>query len=233
MKARNVVEWYTETAIEFDKEYGSTKSFKERRRIWEKMIDKYSNYHGRVLDIGCGSGIFSFYLAERNRSVIAIDASNEMIKICQEKKNQFSMNNINFLHCDIDSYGQISSHEKVDLIICSSVLEYLDSFERSLKLLSSLMKKHGILIFSMPNRSSLYRRIEPTIFKFTGYPRYYEYVKNIYTFAEVRTKFRECNLNILESAYYGQTMCVSKVCRTLGLSKYSDNLFLAVAQLSD
>ena len=178
MIANNAVDWHTKMAADFDRKYTTDKAFRERYAVWTKTIDKYSNRDNRVLDIGCGSGVLSFYLAARNGSVIGIDGSIEMLRICQARKQEIGMANVDFLNYDIMSLGQIF-RAQADLIVCSSVLEYIDDLTGSLRLLASFMKEKGVLVLSMPNKCSLYRLMEPLIFKLTGRPRYYKYIRNV------------------------------------------------------
>ncbi|HED36915.1 MAG TPA: class I SAM-dependent methyltransferase, partial [Ignavibacteria bacterium] len=70
MQIKDAVDWHTKIASEFDEKYSNSKYFKERFIIWKRFIDKYSNHNYSVLDLGCGSGTFTFYLAEINRAVI-------------------------------------------------------------------------------------------------------------------------------------------------------------------
>jgi len=230
MERKNVVDWHSSIAYDFDKKYVHNKAFIERFAVWTKIIDKYSNSQNHVLDIGCGSGILSFYLAERNENVVGIDGSQEMVEICETKKQKMNINNVIFLHHDIMKLEEILN-TKADIIVCSSVLEYLDDLSSTLRLFSSFLKDKGVLILSMPNKSSLYRKLEPVAFKLFGYPRYYKYIKKTYTLKEASAELSTCGLSVLESAYYARTPIVSRVLRKIGLNKYSDNLFIIVAQL--
>lgn len=85
MIARNAIDWHTDIDRNFDQKYTTSKNFRERYFIWTDIIDKYSNDKFLVLDIGCGSGVFSFYSAEKNKEVIGIDASKEMLRICRNR----------------------------------------------------------------------------------------------------------------------------------------------------
>ncbi len=231
MAMNNAIEWHSQLAGEFDQYYISSPDFIERYKIWTKLIDNYSNPDNYVLDIGCGTGIFSFYSAERNGRVIGIDASDEMVAVCQKKQAGKNYKNIIFLKLDIGSLTKVI-HDKVDVILCSSVLEYVDDFDGSLALLCSLLNKNGIFIFSLPNWSSLYRKIEAIMFRLTGKPRYYKYVKNVFTLTEVVEKLKSCGLHILENLSYSKTPLLSKLFDKIGLLQYSDNLLLIVAQRS-
>jgi 2-polyprenyl-6-hydroxyphenyl methylase/3-demethylubiquinone-9 3-methyltransferase len=232
MAAKNAVDWHTEIASKFDKKYSTSDDFKERYMVWTAILDKYSDQDFNVFDIGCGSGIFSFYLMENNKNVTAIDASTEMLKICQKKLEVSSKKNIDFINCDISSLED-ALDKKADMIICSSVLEYLDDLDDSLLLIKKLMKKNAIFIFSMPNKKSISRRIEPISFGLIGQPKYYKHVRNVCTVDDMDNRLKSMGFSILESEYYAKTPFLSRMFDKLGVSShYSDNLFITVAQLS-
>ncbi len=231
MTVTNAIDWHTQIATDFDKKYLSSKNFIEPFAIWTKLIDKYSHQDFRVLDLGCGSGIFTIYSAERNSSAIGMDGSEEMLKICRQRKANAETYNVDFIQSNINDLQQ-NLTEKFDLIICSSVLEYLDDLEGSLRSISSSLNENGLLIFSMPNRQSFYRKLESVIFKLTGRPKYYEYVKNVCTLREMESKLKDHGFNLLESNYFGEAPFLSKLFRTFGLPCYADNLFVVVARVT-
>lgn len=226
----NAINFHSQIATEFDEKYTCSSDFKERFQVWAKIIDRYSRPDCRVLDLGCGSGVFTFYLAEKNFNVIGVDGSSEMIRICREKQTAGGIENVTFINCPISLLGDYVQ-EPVDVIVCSSVLEYLDDLPGCLQQISSYLNPDGLLLFSLPNKLSLLRRIEPISFQLFSRPTYYRFVKNVCTLEEVETLARNCGLDVIDSAYFGATPVLSALLRPAGCERYSDNLFVAVAQL--
>ena len=221
------IKWFSHVAEEFHFGYKYKKDFIERYKIWTVVIAKYSDKNNIVLDIGCGSGIFSFYAAEYNLKVIGVDASSRMINLCKAKlqENQ-SISNLSFFNCDINQLNNLMK-EEIDLIICSSVLEYVEDLNETIEIMSGLLNNYGTLIFSMPNKLSLYRLIELIAFKFVRLPIYYRYVRQIITLNKMTAKLKNYGFNVVEHVYYARTPLLSHI----GLpKKYTDNLFLIVAQ---
>lgn len=231
MSVGNAVEWHSNIASNFNEKYTKNKNFQERYEIWTEIIDKYSRKNYHALDIGCGSGNFTFYLAGKNKTVIGLDASSEMLEICCDKQKKSGIKNVNFINSKIESMNHVLE-EKADILICSSVLEYLDDFELSLKLIKKLMNKNGLFLFSLPNSQSFYRKIESLTFNLIGRPKYYRFVKNVYSMDDVRGILEKLGFLVLESIYYGKTPFLSTALKKVGASHYSDNLFIVVAQLS-
>ncbi|MBE8233070.1 MAG: methyltransferase domain-containing protein, partial [Endozoicomonadaceae bacterium] len=155
----------------------------------------------------------------------------EMLNICAEKMKSTDKKNISFINCNIDLLED-NIDKKADVIVCSSVLEYLDNLDESLTMIMKSMNNNGVFIFSMPNKQSFYRRIEPVSFSLVGFPKYYKHVRNICTPTEMRERLERIGFSIVESEYYAKTPFLSKIFRKIGMPYYADNLFIMVAKLS-
>jgi ubiquinone/menaquinone biosynthesis C-methylase UbiE len=77
----------------------------------------------RVLEIGCGTGKNTGWLAEKCERLIAADFSNDMLQIAREKINA---QHVVFKEADITTVWNFPS---VDLITCSLVLEHIEDLE--------------------------------------------------------------------------------------------------------
>ncbi|HMK35422.1 MAG TPA: methyltransferase domain-containing protein [Desulfomonilaceae bacterium] len=226
----DVGQWHSQMAAEFDSKYSNSRpSFIERYNIWTRMIDDYSKSDGYVLDVGCGSGVLSLYAATKNKNVVGVDVSEEMIRICERKKSETDLANITFIKSDIHDLSGTKAGE-ADIVLCSSVLEYMEDLHKTLDILVSLLKRKGILMVSMPNKSSIYRNLEPTAYGITGLPKYYKYVRHVLSLERTSEILSNHGLTIVLSTYYGKTPLLSALFRSLGLTRYSDNLFLVVAE---
>jgi len=230
MKNMNAVDWHSSIAQEFDSEYSTTKQFKERYLAWKTAIDKYSDPQNHVIDAGCGSGIFSIYSSQGNKSVTGLDGSPEMIALCRQKSSALGASNVGFLISDFHAMPR-AIEEKSDITLCSSVLEYIPDLENSLEIIKSMTKPGGIVFISMPNRSSIYRKIESVIFKLTGRPRYYAFVLHTSTVQQMEQLLLKHGMLPIEHTYYAKTRILSWLLGMFGLRKYSDSLFLIVARL--
>lgn len=85
--ATGISQHYNEQALRFgDKpraaHYRSPKSFLERLRGIRKIMEGF--HHQRILDIGCGAGILTSWLAASNQ-VIGLDISNQMLRLAAKK----------------------------------------------------------------------------------------------------------------------------------------------------
>ena len=229
-KRDDLFKFFSKISNRFDQRYNISKFSKERIQIWTHLLNKYSKNKFTALDMGCGNGIFSFLLAKLGLNTVGIDAVDEMIKLCEKHKLKTNLKNINFKQADITHAKELKL-DKVDILICSSVLEYVDNIEDTLESFCNLVKDNGFLIVSLPNENSLYRKCERLFFKLFGKPEYYKHVKCVTSLNYLNKAVSTYNMKLLESRYYAHNSLV------LGLSiifrfspKFSGNLFVAVFQ---
>ena len=225
----NAITWHSKNAEQFDGNYARRRAFGERYDVWTDILDRYSHPERRVLDIGCGSGVFSLYAAGCNAHVLGVDGSREMIELCDHKRVASEQNNVSFVQAEITSLADVVP-ESVDLIICSSVLEYVDDLDGVLRTIGTLVTPGGVVAISMPNPASLYRRMEPVAYKLTGRPKYYGYVKNVIPIDALVRNLAAHGLAAVETRFFSKTRALAPILHRLGLAKLSDNLYVVVAR---
>lgn len=225
----NAVAWHSKNAELFAGNYARRRAFAERYDVWTDILDRYAHPDHRVLDFGCGSGVFSLYAARRSAHVLGVDGSSEMIALCEQQRAAMGQNNVTFVQADIASLPGIA-REPVDLIICSSVLEYVDDLDGALHTFASAVAPGGIVAISMPNPASFYRRLEPVAYKLTGRPKYFRYVKNVIPVEALIRRLAADGLEIIETRYFSGTRALAPILHRLGLAELSDNLYVVVAR---
>lgn len=97
-----------------------------------------------VLDIGCGTGIFSRYFAETGATVTSMDISPELIE--QAKKETTAP--ITYLIGDAEQLPFPES--SFDVVAGSSILHHLDP-EVALKEIYRVLRSGGRMVFAEPN----------------------------------------------------------------------------------
>jgi 2-polyprenyl-3-methyl-5-hydroxy-6-metoxy-1,4-benzoquinol methylase len=122
----------------------------EKYTITEYLKDKIKGK--RVLDIPCGSGVYSnLFYTMGAKEVIGIDISQEMVKIAKKNSNN---SNSNFITCDAEKLDQIKGLGKFDIIVAIFLFNYaqteiqLDNMVRNIK---NLLKDDGILLIFNDN----------------------------------------------------------------------------------
>ena len=74
-----------------------------------------------VLDIGCGNGFLSYDVAQKAKSVTAIDLSQDNI---ESARRNFNSDNINYICGDACRFNFT---EKFDIVVLSNVLEHIEN----------------------------------------------------------------------------------------------------------
>ena len=100
----------------------------------------------KVLDVGCGTGLFCFHAVKKGAIVLGVDFSTEAINLAQ---SQYNHKNLKFETADIN---QIK--EKFDIIVSNGTLEHMDNPLKVLKLLRKYLTKNGCIIITAPNMSN-------------------------------------------------------------------------------
>jgi len=114
-----------------------------RLSVFFEAISQYSGKNEMAYDLGCGSGILSYFLKDKFNEIIAIEKDSKISKYASVNLNEFS--NIKVLNEDVLKY---SFNKKADLIVC----EMLDTAlidEEEVQVLNharKFLKKEGQLI---------------------------------------------------------------------------------------
>lgn len=121
--------------IKWNKKYKETPKLLEDREPGEKLVDILKHVNGKkALDIACGAGKNSIYLAKKGFEVDALDISEVALKNLDDKNIQ------NITTKVIDLEGFIPEENSYDLIVKTN---YLD--REIIPHLTKALKKDGIL----------------------------------------------------------------------------------------
>ena len=94
------------------------------------------------MEFGCGTGLVSLALAPKLKTLAALDTSQGMLDVLQEKIDEQQLTNMRCLNADI---FEDSDKEQYDLIFCSMTLHHLKDADAVLKRFSELLNPGGYL----------------------------------------------------------------------------------------
>ncbi|HLP74215.1 MAG TPA: class I SAM-dependent methyltransferase [Bacteroidales bacterium] len=134
-----------------------------------------------VLDIGCGTGRLAFRLAEKCRSVTAIDLSETNIRTAERTKKENSTDNINFIHTSLSAF--LLLHPKhFDYAVLSYILHEVSDEERSQILREASSVSDKIIVSDhKPDTIPSARIVREVMEFFAGkdhYSSYRSYIRN-------------------------------------------------------
>ena len=114
-----------------------------RRRV--QMLTAHIRPEMKVLELGCGTGLFTAGIAASGAAVTAIDISPDLLKEAAEK---VKAGNVSFLR--ENAYDMSFPDASFDTVIGSSVLHHLD-LDLALKEIFRVLKDGGVACFTEPN----------------------------------------------------------------------------------
>lgn len=157
---------------------------------WVNFNPKISN----VLDLGSGTGQWSFRFSKIAKNVTAVEYSREMLNLAIEVSNINKVENVEFIH---ESAQNFFAEKKFDLIWISGLLIYLNDreCEELINNCSKMISASGSLIL----RDA------------TGYPNHYE----------INNQYSE-SLNSYYSACYRTAKEYSELFRKFGFMPIKD-----------
>lgn len=122
-------------------------------RIILNLINKFLETPKEILDIGCGVGTVSLYLASKGHRVYGVDISNNAIKSCKESAEKLGFNNKR-VYFKVMNFPSEIPNKKFDFILLIEVIEHLKNDDLALSKIYSLLNKGGIAIISTPSKNA-------------------------------------------------------------------------------
>ncbi len=104
----------------------------------------YCTAENRVLDFGCGTGVFTLEMAEKVKEVAALDTSAKMLEIARSKADASNIGNIKWLQSSVLDVDFVP--ETFDIVTAFNILLYLPNKEDCLIKLRELLKPGGVFI---------------------------------------------------------------------------------------
>lgn len=105
----------------------------------------------KVLDIGCGGGIFSEALAQQGAHVHGIDVNKNLIKIAKLHLLESSLT-IHYKACLAEKYAT-QLPEQFDIVTCMEMLEHVPDAASIIQAIAQLLKPGGLAFISTLNRN--------------------------------------------------------------------------------
>ena len=117
-----------------------------QKRCAQKLIDIIDlDYFPRILEIGCGTGVFTQMLRKRypDAEITAVDISHEMVKIAKDKLGD---KGVGF---EVSDGEGLNKNEKFDLITSNASFQWFESLDNAFSSFASNLSEQGLLCFSM------------------------------------------------------------------------------------
>jgi peptidoglycan-N-acetylglucosamine deacetylase len=148
--------FYDGLAATYDDEQFSSNVSMSRRteyRLFQEKLATLFPKHGRVLEIGAGTGIFTLDIARNCREVVAADISGNMLTLLERKAAEQGISNIRPLKGNVET---VELKGPFSAICAFSALEYLTDLAGFLKRVAAEVEPGGTVYF-ITARTSLFR----------------------------------------------------------------------------
>lgn len=156
------IDW--QTVESFGQEWGKFHEFSDAEinrmgdQYFDIVDDKILNASSSVLDVGCGSGRWSRYIAKKAGSVDAVDPSNA---VYQALKLTEEFDHVRVTQASVDSIP--FSDESFDLVFSLGVLHHIPDTADGIRKCVAKVKKGGhflvYLYYDLDQRGALFRTL--------------------------------------------------------------------------
>jgi ubiquinone/menaquinone biosynthesis C-methylase UbiE len=143
-----------------------------------KMIKPVTSFQDkRVLEVGCGLGVFCMHVARNGGKAIGVDISRSAILEAKTLTKQYdAQSSVEFVVSDARFLPFVNRSQ--DMIVCSEVLEHIEGHEKAFHEFARLIDESGYICITVPNLiSSLF--FEVVFFKVMGQPKYVQRFLNV------------------------------------------------------
>jgi 2-polyprenyl-6-hydroxyphenyl methylase/3-demethylubiquinone-9 3-methyltransferase len=157
----------------------------------------------KVLDIGCGGGLFLSLLKQNGAEVIGIELSDSRAQYAKSKH-----------HLEIDKHpiendfwqGGYTNH--FDAVTLWDVIEHVNYPFQALQSAANVLKQGGLLLIDTPCRDSFYHQVGETTYRLSGgrFPTFLNAMysshlfghKQIFSTSEMRGLFESVGLDVID-----------------------------------
>lgn len=116
---------------------------------------------GTLIDAGSGTGIYSLSFAKLFTNIIALEIDQEQVKQGNQNAKKLGLRNLAFSHFDLTTQKLPEEYKcKAQVVICSDVLEHIESDEAAANNLANLLEPGGYLLVTVPRVSDFARNVE-------------------------------------------------------------------------
>lgn len=147
---KSIKEDWNNTAIAYELFNNASDSYSYNIE-WKCIKDMLPELNGKsVLDLGCGTGIFTFLLEQYNpKKIVGIDLSEEMLGIAQKKAKE-NKSKAEFILGDAAKVFDYVPSE-FDFVFSSTTTHYIENLEMLFENINKCLKIDGTCILSVIN----------------------------------------------------------------------------------
>jgi ubiquinone/menaquinone biosynthesis C-methylase UbiE/predicted RNA-binding Zn-ribbon protein involved in translation (DUF1610 family) len=140
---------------------------KSRKGVYARLLAEQIPYNARILEVGCGTGQLSNFLAIGCRTVVGTDLCMNSLRMAETFRRQQGLSRVRFLQMNL--FKPALKPEQFDVVLCNGVLHHTSDPYGGFKSISRLVKPGGHIIIGLYNTyGRLLLDTRRQIFKMTG-----------------------------------------------------------------
>ena len=134
---------------------------KAKDSVFGHLLNEQIGYNTKLLEIGCGTGQLSNFLATKERWVFGADLSFGSLRLGNNFKNENEIKRVGFYQMDL--FKPIFKDKSFDFVISNGVLHHTEDAYKGFVSILKLLKKDGYIIVGLYNK---YGRLPTDIRRF-------------------------------------------------------------------
>jgi 2-polyprenyl-3-methyl-5-hydroxy-6-metoxy-1,4-benzoquinol methylase len=186
---------YIETQLQ-----ANGQKFKHQVEVFKKHL---AIENARVLDIGCGGGLFLSQLKSQAANVVGIELSDSRAQYASTKHD------LEIHKRPIESdFWQKGYTNYFDAVTLWDVIEHVNYPSQTLQSAANVLKKGGLLLIDTPCRDSFYHQLGELTYRFSGgrFPTFLNAMysshlfghKQIFSRQEMKDLFKAAGIEVIE-----------------------------------
>jgi len=145
--------------MQYDPNIAIARSFEARAEAYELHADLQASIADRlalllppleaprVLELGCGTGQLSLFLASADRRVVGADLTRPSLELAQAAAERYGVPNVQFVETDLRTPGL--RRGAFDVVICSGVLHHTPDPRAAFAAVARLARPGGVLAIGL------------------------------------------------------------------------------------
>jgi SAM-dependent methyltransferase len=138
------------------------------RSDFARRLDEAIPGDASVLELGCGTGQLSLFLASAERTVVGADLARPSLALARAAAARYGVNGVHFVETDLRAPGLRPG--AFDVVICSGVLHHTPEPRTSFASVARLARPGGVLVIGLYNAyARLPLRLRRAVARLTRY----------------------------------------------------------------
>lgn len=133
-----------------------------------RLLDAAIPGNARIVEVGCGTGQMSLYLATAERVVVGADLCRQSLELATGAARRFGLDRVTFVETDLFSPGLAAG--AFDVVYSSGVLHHTPDPRAAFRAVARLARPGGLIVLGLYNSyARLPHRLRRLVARATGY----------------------------------------------------------------